>query len=208
MIHISAAMLVKSSMKALVYKELNKVPTEATPGILKGREWEDKVSDPRAFREMRGSVYTDDYALHFSWDNVREDTKHIMCTEIKQIRNYPPKAWYAWNGFIQVALYAGLTFDVDELVTATFAKERYGEKKVNLKQPKPLVFRFLFQEHYFEVQPSFEIVGFYHGKAKTYAKAITAGDPQRSYDIADQWDEKYKHKDWKLLKQYLVYEEL
>ena len=208
-VHISAAALVKSTLKAKVYRHLNPAPDKVTEGMKKGQSFEDLVIEKDAFREMRGTYLLGEDKLHFSWDSVEVGKKHLFFTEVKMNKDETtPAAWYVWSTFAQVAFYSYLTTQVDKLVTATFARERFGDHLITLDKGKKYNFRLIFGDYYFEIEPSKYVFDFYHKKALQYLRAISQDNSNDAYTIAGAWDGEYKHKEWKLLKNKIKYFQL
>jgi hypothetical protein len=170
----------------------------------KGVEHQEAMSTSGSFREMRGTFAMKDVTLHFCWDEVIVSAKrHLAFHEIKQPGS---ETWYYDNSVLQTAVYAALTEQSFELVTATFHTRATGEKQtldITLQQ-KDYYLLFGDRKIKVTVKKRLPLILYYVDKAKMIHRAAVDKD----WSLVKRYDEEYKFKDVEMLHKFYETKEI
>ena len=198
--NFSAAKLIKCSAKQLVYfdhkKNKYKGKSKVSDRVLKGQE--DAEEKAEHLQEMRGTLKFNDNLMFFSWDEVFDSDTTVICMERKMV-DERVEEWYFQSSIIQTAFYAALTYKVDDLYTAKFARKSLKTQHVDLRN-KELQFVLCFGDDVYDVRIDNYTPFVRHLKHK--ANIVQELD----YEKATEWDRLYKHREYPLFKDNIEYE--
>lgn len=196
---ISLSDLIKKSARQLCYLRKNKVIQPATEAQIEGN----KIAIERTqslYAEMRGTFSTDNITIYYAIDEVQVNDKAACLIEHKHIRNMDEvELWYRNASLLQTAVYQAFS-KVNKntlLETATFfVKEGNPKLEIDLKN------RYIRSELHFGteiysvlVNNPQDIVNFYIQKSNMI----------NDYDLASDWDKKYKHREFDYLHNHITY---
>jgi hypothetical protein len=208
----SAAMLVKCSAKQLKFyhnKNLEKgkdltFPPEGsfvknTEAIQAGADFQAKnsISD---YIEMQGVFSLKSHPLvadiYFCHDEIRIRNKNFLDFIEYKSTNYEVQDSYFRSSLIQTALYQELTNRVNFYKTASFIER--DKHVLNIKQydKRRSILHFGDNRFAVRVKGNKKILGFYVMKAKSILQG---------WEHAEEFDYRYKGKEWDLLRQYITY---
>jgi len=221
MAYFSAASLVKSSAKQMVYKNKTNIKeTTITPRMLAGGLNQLQVTKDPKYSELGAGIFKDEIDMFYAIDEVilpRKDV--ILCIEHKFIDNLEIPEWFFHQSIIQTALYNTLVKKTNKLATAKFEQERQKLQmevenigSSHLFKPTTvevlpnhlivsiLQFNGVVKERYQVVAKDESVYNFYMTKA-----AIVASN---DYKKAEYFDKEYKRQEWVYLKSSITFEKI
>lgn len=197
-LNISAALLLKSSLAQLVFKEKRKQKYTVTKRQLEGNKYAETVSKGLA-QELRGTITTLDYRLYFCLDAIES---HSIGVEIKMVDNMINfEQWYLNNSILQSVLYYTLLDKVKFLDTPTFRKkEGYEDVFYDLADKPIQSFELWFGDNdRYQIHKSKKVLDFYENKAKLFAEFVQLDWDEAMYE-AKKFDSKHKFQEYYQLK--------
>ena len=198
--NISAANLIKQSCKQICYFRKKKEFAKPTQKQQRGIEHQEKVSISE-YKEMRGCYETTKHLIFFSFDEVLIHENKLILKEHKMVEG-SYEDWYEQYSILQTAVYHQLALmqEKKELFTAKFfQKQGYTTKYLNYEDKQLVSILSMGEKKLFSVKPlSTEIVSY-------FVKKLEAS---YSYETAEQWDIKYKFKDWQQLNKFVEYRQI
>lgn len=201
-----AANLVKQSAAQILYYLIKNIKPEPTFQMKAGQKFQEKMSTPDGYHEMRGTHRWGDNIVFFTWDEIIPHQTITEYIEIKSVQ-YEPEDWYLQSSLVQVALYGSMSMWCDDYITAKFARRQYGTHRLKIDYNTGNWFTLIFGEERFRVTVlnSDKILKYYSDKVNVIVKCIDYDKMTVDYDPAREWDKKYKHKDYQNLKKYFSY---
>jgi hypothetical protein len=196
-LHISCASLVKCSARQICFYRHNKKEKAVTPMMNDGQTFAERSTDSK-YVEMRGTYKYGEILMHYAVDEIRVEGKTATFIEHKYLApNIQVKLWFFELSVLQTALYNALALENKKkhntkFVTASFYPGT--KQKLDLKNHKIVSF-LNFGGNYFIVSSTKTktLVDFYTEKAKA----------SLDYNLAAEFDSKYKHKEYGHLKKYI-----
>lgn len=207
----SAAELIKRSAAQLVYYRINKIKPEVTSNKLVGEMFQDQIynrflaNNEPVYEEMCGCYSTGPDNIWFSVDLVAPnlgffEVKSILDSDGNHIDTYP--LWYLYASLVQCAIYKALILETKGCILrrAQF-KLNTGAKPKRLRAKKGLDYFLIFGNtaiYRIEVKNSKALVNY----------LVTKKDSLLNYSTAREFDAKYKHREFEILKEYFTYTKL
>jgi hypothetical protein len=192
--NISAANLVKSSLKQLAYLEYVKKPKTVTQNMIDGNNYAIDISQGMIV-EKRGTIKTNDFNLYFSIDAIHND----IAIEIKQV-NRPDDNWFFTSSLIQSGLYNTLLSEVKFLDTPVFMVQQGHKYEVlDLKNNPLRYFILMYGNQKWIVGKSNLIMAHFLIKAQELSRLVDKKDFTYAMEYASKWDAEYKFKEEYLL---------
>lgn len=204
----SAAELIKRSAAQLVYYRIHGIKPTPTANVLAGEMFQNAVynkflnAGEPAHEEMCGCYSTNKDNIWFSIDLVAPnlgffEIKSILDSDGNQTTRYP--LWYLYASLVQCAVYKALVLETKGcmLETARF-KQALGAKKKRIRAKKKLDYFLIFgndELYRIEVKDSKALIQYLIAKI----------DSLTDYNTAREFDAKYKHREFDMLKDYFVY---
>jgi len=188
----------RSCMQIMFFNEFPEKRPKPSTNMLYGETFQHKVAQQTRDvigEEMRGTFICDDICINFSNDIV---TKNSII-EVKSI-DRKVEDWYFKSSILQCAVYSALLKKAEgKLVTATFFAEM-GNPIVETNVNTDINYFLNFGGALFEVKvdDADKIVDFIVNKAKHCT----------SWEQAKEFDEKYKQKEYEILKHYFHYNKI
>jgi hypothetical protein len=188
---ISAANLIKQSMKQMVYFHFNKSKPQPSQRMIDGTAYQDKFNFDH--KERRGIYTVNDINIFFSIDGIHGDIAY----EIKHIDHN--LQWLVNMSIIQTSFYHSLLHKVSSLDTPKFMTDKEHPYYImDLNSNKINYYLLVTKDSKYAVEPSKQVFYHYVYKALLLNKIIN-GDYDH-YDEAAKWDNLFKHKEHYLLK--------
>ena len=179
------------------HPELKQPPSQ---DVLNGEKFQNAVADtiPNIIgQEMRGKYQSELYGVTINFSN------DIVCPdkiiEVKSVRQ-PYPDWYLHSSILQCAFYKSMMLlGARHLETASFYVN-LGNKRVTTEfgdETRSIKYILIFGEEKYEilVDNPYQIVSFFEYKAACC----------NDWTSAKRWDEKYKHREWDMLKNNIKY---
>lgn len=209
-IKYSASDLIKKSCRQIVFLR-NKKEQIISAMQRKGVQFQSKITEEvrlsnkgEVAEELRGSYSYNDIVIFFCIDLYANDcfyeVKSIFDRDGNESTTY--EDWYLNNSLLQCALYKSLLMlgDNDCLFTPKFRLKEGFEFKaqpINKLNDYFLIFGNV-AKYKIDIINPIEIINFYKEKISSL----------ENYDVATIFDNKYKRKEFKLLKKYFKYTEI
>lgn len=187
----SASSLIKLSAKAVCYFHTHDRQKKNTGVSQKvGNEFGAKLV--KGMPEMRGAYKFDRHIIYYCFDDVRV-SNIIRLYEFKSVQRGEVADWYLNNSILQTAFYHSLALinQDKEYITAKFYPGKKQRLVINKKIRSILIIGS--KKYKVVVKNPQEIVRFFERKAVA----------SLNYNSAEEWDHKYKHKEFDTLKKYI-----
>jgi hypothetical protein len=202
MISISAAMLVKNSMKQMVFIEL-KGKRKISDNMITGDNHAESITK-NMHQELGGSLKTNNFTIHFSVDGIVYNT----AIEVKHVRDIDEvDSWFLNNSIIQSSFYAELLKHTNKLRTSYFRiVQGYKSVERSLIEWPIYYFVLMFGNDKYLISGSKKVFAHFVIKANEYSnimKSIVVTDRlsvTNAFERAVKWDNIYKMKEDYLLK--------
>jgi hypothetical protein len=190
MIHISAANLIKSSLKQMLYIHYTNKERIATPGQLAGNDHAYNVAN-NMIQEKRGTLRCKDFNIYFTIDAITAD----IAIEIKHITR-SPELWMLHSSIMQSSFYASLLKYVNYLDTPAFRlSQGYKQERIELNDNPIRYYVLMFGDDKYIIEPSSKVFNHYLLKASLFRTLALKKDFTYAMNKATEWDSEYKFKE-------------